>query len=734
MTRYTIDWGALPNIDGSNTLGGAGGATTTVGISTPANAGRSWSLANFGGNNIGLVSQFVSEPTVVSINFGSAVENLSFELFDVDASLSGSSAFGWDDQITIIALDANGNQVPVTFTDLAFHHSVSGTVLNTDSNVSTGVETQGAPDTVGVNIAGPIVSLQIIYDNDGGPEISGTVGLSDISFSTVSPDGYVEGGSGDDTIDLAYLGDPDGDRIDNSDALLPGEAAQDDIVIAGGGTDTVLAGNGNDVIFGGDGADTVDAGSGADIIYGDNPTFDGVLDLNGLQAGEIVLQQFIESGVRISSVNPANPVMVFDADNPPNGGDAELGVPGAGNVLILSQNGNSNNPNDNNAGGTFVFEFTGPATVNSLSFIDPEGGAEIRLYDEDGGLLAKIDTINGTNNTLFTQAINLSGVFRMEVTLPSEGAVANLNYTIVNNDTGNGDILTGGTGADTIYGQAGDDTITGGDGADTLFGGTRSDIFVGATAGDNVVGGEDADGLDFDVLDLTGVTYAAITYNVGDPEAGIVDFGNGTTMTFSEIERVVPCFTPGTAIATPRGERLVETLEIGDRVLTRDNGIQRITWVGSRRLEMEEFRQAPELRPILIRAGALGNNQPERDMLVSPSHRMLVVSELAQLYFEQSEVLVAAKHMIKMKGVEVSNQPYATYIHFMCENHEIVLSDGTWSESFQPGDYTLRGFDAAQREEIFALFPELATNEGLAQYRAARRSLRKHEADLLFTA
>lgn len=208
--------------------------------------------------------------------------------------------------------------------------------------------------------------------------------------------------------------------------------------------------------------------------------------------------------------------------------------------------------------------------------------------------------------------------------------------------------------------------------------------------------------------------------------------GSRTALPQSGIERVVPCFTPGTAIATPRGERMVETLVIGDRVVTRDNGLQRITWVGERRLDLDELKASPELRPIAIKAGALGNNQPERDMLVSPSHRMLIVSELAQLYFGQSEVLVAAKHLIALHGVEVSNRPYVTYIHFMCENHEIVLSDGTWSESFQPADHTLKGFDQAQRDELFILFPQLATKEGLAEYRAARRSLKNHEAALLF--
>lgn len=236
----------------------------------------------------------------------------------------------------------------------------------------------------------------------------------------------------------------------------------------------------------------------------------------------------------------------------------------------------------------------------------------------------------------------------------------------------------------------------------------------------------------YGLLNLIGADVAYISFDVADPDAGVVTFNNGDTLNVSEIDRVVPCFTPGTAIATPKGEVLVENLQRGDRILTRDNGIQEISWIGKKRLDFEELKAAPQLRPIKIAKGAMGDGMPERDMLVSPSHRMLIVSHYAELYFGQSEMLVAAQHMMNMDGVSVSDQPYITYIHIMCENHEIVLADGAWSESFQPMDYTLKGFDAEQRDELFGLFPELETSEGVAAYGAARRTLKRREAKLLF--
>jgi hypothetical protein len=232
--------------------------------------------------------------------------------------------------------------------------------------------------------------------------------------------------------------------------------------------------------------------------------------------------------------------------------------------------------------------------------------------------------------------------------------------------------------------------------------------------------------------DLTGLGIQSVLRKNSDPATDMAVFADRSTMPLAEVDRLIPCFTPGTYIATPRGAVLVETLQVGDRVITRDNGIQRIEWVGKKRLDHMQLKRLKGLRPVQIDAGALGKNVPDRNMLVSPAHRMLVVSKVAQLYFGQSEVLVAAKDMCEMPGVRVAETPYVTYVHFLCENHELVLADGAWSESFQPNDFSLKGLDDEQREKLFNFFPELATKEGLKGYRAARPSLSKQKAALIF--
>ena len=296
-----------------------------------------------------------------------------------------------------------------------------------------------------------------------------------------------------------------------------------------------------------------------------------------------------------------------------------------------------------------------------------------------------------------------------------------------------GDYLSGGADDDTLFGQDGNDTLIVGGGNDQADGGRGSDTFY-VTPGDHqIVGGEDCDGKDIDILDLSGAGNYTIQYS--GPESGTISFLNAAgqvtrTATFKEIERVI-CFTPGTGIATMSGQRLVEDLEVGDKVFTRDNGAQEIRWIGRKRITLGEGTLSQKLQPILIRRGALGYGLPERDTLVSPNHRVLLINKQAQLYFDENEVLVAAKHLVGMPGIEHWVTSQVEYIHFLCDRHEIVLSNGAWTETFLPGDQGMSTLADAQQEEIFRLFPELKTRKQDAAFVTARRTLKRYEAELL---
>ncbi|MEQ6247886.1 Hint domain-containing protein [Sulfitobacter sp. HNIBRBA3233] len=322
------------------------------------------------------------------------------------------------------------------------------------------------------------------------------------------------------------------------------------------------------------------------------------------------------------------------------------------------------------------------------------------------------------------------------------GAGASLIVGGAGNDTLVGgpqtDDFFGGDGDDLITGNGGGDLFNGGAGADTMTGGEGRDVFYNVTAGDVIDGGEGGD--DFDRINAeNGIPEGGSIRVDRDPdnrENGTINYFNADgseagTIDFRNIEKVVPCFTPGTRIATPRGEVAVETLSVGDRIITRDNGLQAIRWIGRREMSRDELDAARHLCPVRISKGALGNDLPERDLVVSPNHRVLVANDKTALYFEESEVLVAAKHLTGLPGVEILTGRETTYIHLMFDQHEIILSDGCWSESFQPGVNSLAGVGNAQRIELLEIFPELARREGIENYVSARRSVKAHEAVLL---
>lgn len=172
---------------------------------------------------------------------------------------------------------------------------------------------------------------------------------------------------------------------------------------------------------------------------------------------------------------------------------------------------------------------------------------------------------------------------------------------------------------------------------------------------------------------------------------------------------VTVCFAAGTLIRTDKGEVAVETLRIGDQVETRDRGLQPVRWVGSRHLTRDDLQAAPQLRPILISRGALGEGAPQQDLRVSPQHRILARSRIAQRMFDTNEVLVAAKTLVMLDGVDIDHAAEGvTYVHIMFDRHEVIFSNGAETESFFPGPQALRSIDKRALDELLTLFPELA--------------------------
>ena len=175
------------------------------------------------------------------------------------------------------------------------------------------------------------------------------------------------------------------------------------------------------------------------------------------------------------------------------------------------------------------------------------------------------------------------------------------------------------------------------------------------------------------------------------------------------------------AIGTASGDRPVERLQPGDRVETLNHGLQPIRWIGT--------RQVPAIRnlaPIVISAGAMDN---DRDLIVSPQHRILVTGWRAEMLFGEPEVLVAAKYLVDGDKIYRATGGDVTYFHICFDRHEIIFAENQPTESFLPGPMGAKTLHPAQLAELFEIFPEL--RDDLNAMPPARPSLRRDEARLL---
>jgi len=165
------------------------------------------------------------------------------------------------------------------------------------------------------------------------------------------------------------------------------------------------------------------------------------------------------------------------------------------------------------------------------------------------------------------------------------------------------------------------------------------------------------------------------------------------------------CFTRGTHMATPDGPRLIEDLRPGDVLLTRDHWAQRIKWIWARYRTQEDIAANDKLHTVRIRKGALGGGLPERVLHVSRQHRMLVRSKVAQRLFGCDEVLVAAKDLTRLPGIDiVAPKMGVTYYHILMDNHEILFAEGAPAESLYLGGEALNAMEPAARAELCAIF------------------------------
>ncbi len=193
---------------------------------------------------------------------------------------------------------------------------------------------------------------------------------------------------------------------------------------------------------------------------------------------------------------------------------------------------------------------------------------------------------------------------------------------------------------------------------------------------------------------------------------------------------VAVCFGQGTRIATPTGDRLVESIESGDLVLNHLGQQVPVLWVAKRHISNAEMHSTPALAPILIKAGSLGCNLPDADLTLSKQHRILLSHPDHSLAFDCPDILMPAAYLPREIATVKPAKDGVTYYHLLFARHEIVISNGLMSESFQPGIVSINGLSLAARHSFVTRF-DASSRDRFFNRPDAAYSVRKFEAPLV---
>lgn len=317
----------------------------------------------------------------------------------------------------------------------------------------------------------------------------------------------------------------------------------------------------------------------------------------------------------------------------------------------------------------------------TVSFYQSNGSVGLEITLDDPGVQVSVDPDNGEVVYVIS-----ADVFNILLTDPDGGGSNNYEaYALTNTDTN--------TVIDFYDIGGGTQNITASNGA-----------AAGATS-ENIP-----------VLVGPNSTTTTIQFNQPNPD-------QVTYETVAPGDTGIACFVAGTLIETANGPLRIEQLRPGDLVPTADSGPQPVSWVGSSVIGGRE-----EFAPIRIKAGTLG---AERDVFVSPQHRVLVTGWQAQLFFGEDEVLIPAKSLINGTTIGAIPCDIVRYVHVLFEGHQLVTTSGLVSESFYPGRTALNDMDRAAANEVFTLFPELRERDA---WQAARPMCSGAEGSVLAIA
>jgi hypothetical protein len=142
--------------------------------------------------------------------------------------------------------------------------------------------------------------------------------------------------------------------------------------------------------------------------------------------------------------------------------------------------------------------------------------------------------------------------------------------------------------------------------------------------------------------------------------------------TFAQVACV--SFSRGTHVTLASGElSRIEELNVGDRVLTRDDGPQKVQWIGQ-----NTVRAVGEFAPICIKAGTLNNDNA---LIVSPDHRLFIYQRSDELGAGHAKLLVKVRYLLNNDNVLTQAGGYVDCFQLLFDGHEIIYAEGIAAES-----------------------------------------------------
>ena len=285
--------------------------------------------------------------------------------------------------------------------------------------------------------------------------------------------------------------------------------------------------------------------------------------------------------------------------------------------------------------------------------------------------MASVDSYN-------VYALNVSSTHNHSI-YSTDGSAALSNHTSIgnlNNSTGSSTQILGDTPYDSfsVIGYTSGDTQGGNSDVLTDAGGTVALVYRGyvtATIGGvtyHAAIGEDLDSENYFLFASTGSPIGSGTQPLTFTAVVV-----GTTSTEWVIKTETPyCFVSGTMLSTPSGEQAIETLHAGDVVITASGVAKPIRWIGQT-VVATKFADKLRMMPVRIKAGALADLVPSRDLLVSPGHAIMVEGLLIH-----AGALVNGSSIVREERMPM----LFTYFHVEVDSHDLLIAENTPAESF----------------------------------------------------